>query len=298
MKELVQTYFQVGIIVAMAFPSYAENPVKAIEKIAQDADFDAIELNPIADPQMRAKAASLLAQSHMTVSYGAHGKLLGAGLNPNDLEETGRQKAQEALFSGIDEAEEIGAKRVTFLSGHWQEQTRMQSLEQLYKTTVAICQYAAQKDMCIELEVFDYDIAKCCLLGPSALAAEFAARVRESCPNFGLMVDLSHFPMCHESTQFVIRTLRPYITHFHIGNTVINPAQAAYGDEHPRFGFPYSENDMPQLLSFLRVLREEGFFEAAAPYILSFEVKPWQDETAEIVIANAKRVFSRAWSIL
>jgi len=96
-----------------------------------------------------------------------------------------------------------------------------------------------------------------------------------------------------------VRTLRPYLTHFHIGNTVCkDPAAPGYGDEHQRFGFPNGATDVPELTAFLRVLKNEGFFNADNPYVLSFEVKPWQDEDPEIVIANVKRVLNRAWALL
>ena len=78
--------------------------------------------------------------------------------------------------------------------------------------------------MNVELEVFDYDMDKAALIGPAPLAAKFAADIRMTCNNFGLLVDLSHFPTTHETSRFVIRTLRPYITHFHFGNAVVKRA--------------------------------------------------------------------------
>ncbi|MEG1778201.1 MAG: hypothetical protein RR209_04405, partial [Angelakisella sp.] len=137
------------------------------------------------------------------------------------------------------------------------------------------------------------------LIGPAPLAARYAAEVRTTCDNFGLMIDLSHIPMCRETSKFVVQTLRPYLTHFHIGNTVVNNAgDEGYGDEHQRFGFPNSSNDTAEVLEFLRVLRDEGFMNAADPYVLSFEVKPWKDEDPDAVVANAKRVLNRAWALL
>ena len=65
-----------------------------------------------------------------------------------------------------------------------------------------------------------------------------------------------------------------------------------------RFGFPNSANDTPQLLDFFRVLKEEGFFCAEQPYVLSLEVKPWGDEDEDIILANTKRVIRRAWAML
>jgi hypothetical protein len=77
-----------------------------------------------------------------------------------------------------------------------------------------------------------------------------------------------------------------------------DPNATGYGDEHQRFGFPGGSNDVQQVLNFLRVLKNEGFFNAENPYVLSFEVKPWQDEEPDLVVANAKRVLNRAWALL
>lgn len=83
--------------------------------------------------------------------------------------------------------------------------------------------------------------------------------------NFGLVVDLSHFPTTYETSRFVIRTLRPYISHFHFGNAVVKPGCDGYGDKHPRFGYPNSANDVAEMLDFLRVLKEEGFLTRKIP---------------------------------
>jgi hypothetical protein len=65
-----------------------------------------------------------------------------------------------------------------------------------------------------------------------------------------------------------------------------------YGDEHQRFGFPDGSNDTAEVLEFLKVLKEEGFFNSNEPYVLSFEVRPFKDEDPKAVIANAKRTLN------
>lgn len=303
MRESIHKYFKVGLIGFMAYPSSlrGNDPDVAgiIKKIACDDYFDAIEVTWIKDADKRGQAARLLEVSHMTVCYGAQPRLLTTGLNPNHLDEAERQKAEATLIEAIDEAGELGAKGVAFLAGKWREETREQAYAQLLKTTRNLCSYAAAKGMSVELEVFDYDIAKASLIGPAPYAARFAADVRTTHSNFGLLIDLSHIPMTYETPEFVVRTLRPYLTHFHIGNTVcVDPAAEGYGDEHQRFGFPGGANDTAQVLEFLRALRSEGFFNADDPYVLSFEVKPWKDEDPDVVVANAKRVLNRAWALL
>lgn len=303
MQESIHKYFKVGLISFMAYPSTlkGEDPdvVNILGKTVRDDYFDAVEVNWIKDAGHRKEAASLLESSHLTVCYGAQPRLLTTGLNPNDVDEEGRKKAEATLMEAIDEAEQLGSKGIAFLSGKWEQATKDQSYQQLLKTTKNLCAYAKKKNMSVELEVFDYDIAKKSLIGPAPYAAQFAADIRNEYNNFGLLIDLSHIPMTHETSEFVVRTLRPYLTHFHIGNTVVsNPGDEGYGDEHQRFGFPNSSNDVEQVAEFLRVLKTEGFFNAANPYVLSFEVKPWKTENPDAVVANAKRVLNRAWAIL
>ena len=96
----------------------------------------------------------------------------------------------------------------------------------------------------------------------------------------------------------MIQTLRPYITHLHFGNAVVKEGCDAYGDKHPRFGYPDSANDTAELVDYLTVLKEEGFFRADDPLVLSMEVTPAGDEDEEIVLGNTKRVLNRAWALV
>lgn len=294
MKDSIHKYFQVGTIQWMSYP--LSDPMDSLRAICRDDFFDAIELKGFGTRNEEAK--KLLEQSHLKVCYGAQPRLLGPKLNPNALDEAERQKAEATLIEALDEAEYLGAKGIAFLAGKWQEETKEAAYAQLLKTTRNVCDCSAKKGMSVELEVFDFDMDKAALIGPAPYAAKFAADMRTTHSNFGLLVDLSHFPTTYETSRFVVRTLRPYITHFHFGNAVVKPGCDGYGDLHPRMGYPNSANDTAQLLDYLRVLKEEGFFNAAEPYVLSMEVtlRPGEDEG--IVLANTKRVLNRAWALL
>ena len=298
MKDPIQKYFQIGTIQWMSHPPVNYPLLESVKSLACDPYFTALEVTKVADDGTRAAMKKILEQSHMKVCYGAQPRLLGSGLNPNDINEEGRKKAEATLIEAIDEAEYLGAKGIAFLAGKWEIETKNQAYSQLLKTTRNLCDYAAKKDMMIEIEVFDYDMDKAALIGPAPYAAQFAADMRITHNNFGLLVDLSHFPTTYESSKFVVQTLRPYITHFHIGNAVVEKGCEAYGDQHPRFGFPNSANDVEELVDFFTVLKEEGFFNAKNPYVLSLEVKPWGDEDGDIILANTKRVIDRVWALV
>lgn len=294
MKESIRKFFQVGTIQWMSYPQ--TDPLESLKEICCDPYFDAIELKGYGERNAEAKA--LLAQSHLKICYGAQPRLLGPKLNPNDLDEEMRKKAERTLMEAVDEAEYLGARGIAFLAGKWEPETKERAYGQLLRTTRAVCDYAAGKGMNVELEVFDFDMDKAALIGPAPLAARFAADMRTSHNNFGLLADLSHFPTTYETSRFVIQTLRSYITHLHFGNAVVQPGCDGYGDLHPRLGYPNSANDTKELLEFLRVLKEEGFFRAREPLVLSMEVTPRPGEDAKIVLANTKRVLDRAWALL
>ena len=301
MNEPISKYMKVGLIHFMAYPSTirGEGPIlETIRKIAVDDYFAAIEITTIKDKEVRAKVKQMLDISHMRIAYGGQPRLLTTGMNINDLNEEGRQNALENMKEGIDEAYEMGASGFAFLSGKYAEDRKEESYQALVRSTKELCAYVAGKgDMRIALEVFDYDIAKKSLIGPAALALRFAKEIREEHDNFGLMVDLSHIPMIHETIEESILPVKDYIIHAHIGNCVIKSADMpAYGDEHPRFGFPNGENDVEQVTEYLRLLLQIGFLNEENPPIVSFEVKPFGDEDPDIVVANAKRTLNEAWA--
>lgn len=295
MRDPICKYFAVGVLQWMSFPK--SDPIESLHKIAEDDFFQAIEVRGYLKEQRR-EIKRLLEQSHLRVCYGAQPRQLSENLNPNALNEEGRQQAEAALIEAVDEAEYFGASGIAFLAGRWSEMHKEEAYQQLLKTTRNVCTYAAQKKMMIELEAFDYDMDKASLMGPAPLVARFAADMRLTHQNFGVLVDLSHFPTTYEKSEFVVRSLRPYITHLHIGNAVVRRGCDAYGDKHPRFGYPNSANDVDELLDFFRVLKREGFFNEVSPYVLSIEVTPRPDEDENIVLANTKRVIRRAWALL
>ncbi|HAA24492.1 MAG TPA: xylose isomerase [Ruminiclostridium sp.] len=303
MNESIHKYMKVGIIHFMAYPSTmkGEGPiVETVKKIATDDYFDAIELTWIKNPDTRREVKKILEASHMTVAYGSQPRHLTTGLNINDLDEKGREKALETLIEGIDEAYELGAVGFAFLSGKYEEDKKEEAYQALLESTRELCAYAKQKgNMKIVHEIFDYDIDKKSLIGPASLALRYAEDIKKDYDNFGLMVDLSHLPLVRETAEQAILPIKEHIVHAHMGNCVVkDPSLPAYGDAHPRFGFPNSENDVDELIEYLRVLMKIGFLNEKNPPIVSFEVKPFGDEDSDVVIANAKRVLNRAWALL
>jgi len=303
MQTPKRNYFKTGLIHFMAFPETigGEGPiVETVKRVVADDYFDAISVSWIKDPMARKDVASMLAQSQMSVAYGAHPRLLSQRLNLNHLDKTEREKALTTLKEGVDEALEIGATSFVFLSGKWEEATLEDSYKALVESTLALCDYAkSQGDLEVVHENFDHDIDKASLIGPTPLAVRYAEEIRKSFPDFGLLVDLSHIPLIGESPEESLIPVKDYLTTVDIGNCVKgDPSLPRYGDTHPCFGYPNGENDVPELVAFLRVLLDIGFLNEEDPPVVSFEVRPGEGEDSEVYIANSKRTLNEAWAIL
>jgi len=302
MNESIKKYMKVGLIHFMAYPECikGEGPIlETLKEICVDDYFDAVEMTWIKDGDVRAGAAKMIELAGMTVAYGSQPRMLTTGQNINNLDEEARLVALASLKEGIDEASELGAKGFAFLSGKYEEATKEQSYDALKKSTVELCEYAKTKGIRVAIEVFDYDLDKKSLIGPTTLAKRFAEDILQDHDNFGLMVDLSHIPQMHETIEESIVPVKDYIVHAHIGSAVIDdPAMEAFGDTHPRFNFPNSVNHSADVTAFLKALMDVGYFDKFDRPFVSFEVKPWGDEDRQIVIANGKRVLNEAWARL
>ena len=241
MTEPIQNYARIGIVHFMAYKACigGEGPiVETLEKIATDPYFQVVEVTHMKDAKVRAQARDLLKSAHMDVAFGAQPILLVNQLNINSPDAGHRKTAIDALKAGIDQAEELGAPGCALLSGTDPgDEAREEGLDLLVDSLNQLCDYAASKSMDIVLETFDrLPFGKNCIIGPNALAVEVSNRVRRQYPNFGLMLDLSHFPLQGESTAYSLNIARDHIVHMHIGNCVMsNPRSPRLWRQPPAF---------------------------------------------------------------
>ncbi len=308
MQESMNKYFKVGIIQGMLYPTPDFRVEDTLRGLLMDEFWDAVELPPMGDAMTRKRIRRMLDISSVTSSYVGPPRLFGAGLNLNSLDKDERAKAVATLKTGIDEAYDYGCIDMSIVSGKFEKDKKDDYLKALEDSVSELCQYAKDNgSLKIALEIFDYDVDKCVIIGPAPDAASFAAKIRGSYDNFGLLLDHCHLPLTHETPEFAINAVKDHLIHAHIGNNVKAEApkdSASYGDQHPRFGFPNGANTETELADFLRNLLKVGFLNAENPPIVSFEVKPQGAgtmagyEDPELVSANVKRVLKRAWALV
>ena len=303
MEKQLESYMRMGIVHFMAFPELAGGGgpwVESVRQIALDPFFNAIEITHIEDKAVRDEVKDLIRLARLSVGYGAHPAILGQGLNINSLKEEERVRACAELRGHIDEAIYMGAESFVVLSGKdpgkekWED-----AVDALIQSLNELCAYSTSKDgPKIVIEAFDCEVDKCCLLGPAPLGRQVAQEVCREHENFGLLVDLSHIPLLKESPEEALAPVKEFLAGAHIGNAIIDPNLAGYGDNHPAFGIPGSANDVREVVEFLRSLLDLGILDGRTRPIVSFEIKPSEGQDPLVVIANAQRVMKQAWSMV
>ena len=292
-------YMKVGLIHCMAYPACAggEGPItETVASIAHDAFFDVIEVTQIKTPTVRQAVRAIFDESRIEPCFAAQPILLGGKLNLNHAGLEERANAIKAVKEGINQAEELGCSAVAVLSGQDSED-RTEARARLADSLKALCAFAKPKGIRLVLETFDREaFGKNCLIGPTEEAVTVSEKVRAEHPEFGLLLDLSHLPLLHESPRHAIMTAGDHLVHVHIGNCAMDdPKHPAYGDNHPRFGSPGTRVDVPELAAFLRELMDTGYLSQKDRKVVSFEVKPLPGESPASVIAGAKRTLLEAW---
>ena len=305
MNDSWKKYMKVGLVHFMAFPEVQKGNgpiVETLKTILTDDFFDVVEITTINDSNIRQKVREMLVASKVTVAYGSQPVQLANKLDLNSFNDQERLYAVKRCLACVDEAVELGAVGIAFLSGsHPGNDRRVEATDLLFDSFSKICAHAAgqDKNLNVVLETFDFDIDKKALIGPNSEAADFSKRMRESHNNFGLMLDLSHLPLQRESIGDALSIAREHIVHAHMGNCVVkDEIHSEYGDQHPRFGIEGGENDVEEVVNYIRMLIQIGYLKENKPQILSFEVKPVEGEASEIVIANAKRTLREAWQLV
>lgn len=303
MIESIYQKMRLGIVHFKAYPGIerGEGPIlETLEKICADDFWTAVEVGWMRDYRVLNSARYLLDQSHLTVCYATQPKTLTLKLDLNSLDAKERKGAINSIKSCVDEAYDLGASVVRLISGKDPGEAKREEAKKLLVDSLRqVMDYGKEEgNIAFTLKIFDRDIDKKCLIGHFSDALDVAKELRPDFPNFGLLADLSHFPLLRLSPQEGIATIKDYLTSAHIGNCVVaDRRHPSYGDIQPRFGAVGGEIDTPQVTEYFRVLQANGFFNEPELPVVSAEVRPvLAGEVSEIVLANTKRVIRQAWA--
>ena len=303
MEAPLERYMKVGIVHFKAYPiETGTGPIiESLIKLCEDDFFSAIEVGWIKDPKVRDEAAVILKQSHLEVCYATQPAMFSQKLSLNALDEGARRRAVNEVRKCIVEAHHLGARWIRLTAGKDPgDDKRQEAKALLVDSLMEIASFAQEYgNPGLTLKLFDRNVDKESLIGPAQDGIDVAEQVRREFPGFGLLSDLSHYPLLGEDPAEVVPLLAPYLKAVHIGNTLMRDRlHPVYGDLQPRFGLPGTEIGVGDVRRFIRLLLDEGVLNSQDRPVLSAEVRPLlAGERSELIVANAKRVIKEAWAL-
>ena len=310
MEDSWRGIIDLGIVHPMIYPGVAggDGPiVETVTRFAEDDFFTLLEVTRINDKAVRTEVRNISEVSGLRLGFSAQPGLLGAGLNLANLDEKSRKDAVANICGSLDQAYELGCVTFALFDGknsNVDETGKADAVKALETSLLEIFDYAEKngddQPLPISLEQFDSEVDKKSLIGPTDDAVRLATRMREYYPSFGILVDHSHLPLLHVQPRAVLNAVGGLMFHAHLGSAVIRNDAPNYGDNHPNYHFEYSVNNVHELRDFLVALADSGFYDRPTPTprpIVSFEMKPFEDQSSELVIAGTKRVFREAWAL-
>lgn len=301
--------FSLGIVHPQIFPETGKGEEAVLETLlvlVSGGFFDAVEITAIKDPAVRSKAKDLLKEFGIRTVFCCAPPILMKKLNLNSLQPEERLEHLRIVKEYLDEAIFMDAEIFTVLSGPDPgPEKRPEALQVLIASLQELCEYAAKrsKSLTVTLETFDREVDKKCLIGPTSEAVQVAREViGAGYSNFGLTLDQGHLPLLEEEPRSAICEALPYLFHIHLGNCIKSDlSHPLYGDHHPRYGLAGCHLSSADLVAFLEVLSECGFWRdrkaKGQKPVLSFEVKPAPDENSLDTLQETKETWLQAWEV-
>ncbi len=201
---------------------------------------------------------------------------------------------------GIDQTAQWGAKHCGSVSGHITVGLNIEKAKELLaESFMELCEYAAPSCITLCIENFDsIHFVKNCLIGSAKGTVQLEEKVRTKYENFGIITDLSHYPLLKEKTSETTHLVKDFLAYLQIGNCSLNPHSPYYGDIHPYFGASETNVSIEMLADFPRALLEIGYLGKDNRGIVSFEIKPLEGQSPYAQIAGCKLSLQRTWDMV
>ena len=212
---------------------------------------------------------------------------------PCSPDKADRIYAYDTIMREIEYALAVGSKKIVFASGPDLPEDRMGAKERLGEL-IALISKQIPRDVVLALEPTDRDIDKHFLLGPLDETVAFIKRWRRYAPTLGLLLDMCHVPLMHETLESALAKVDDTLVHIHLGNCMINdPTDPFYGDKHIPWGYKGAEYDCDEGVKFLLMLKDIGYFNKPRATV-SFEMRPYPDMTSEESLKKFVEVWNKA----
>lgn len=236
---------------------------------------------------------SILLDSGKVINYNIGDRYGETPIFPVSPKEKEQLRAYDTLMREIEYALSVNSKKIVFASGPDFPQDRCGALQRLFDLVLKIGKQLPS-DVVLALEPTDRDIDKFFLLGPLPETVSFVKAVKDAGVNIGILLDMCHVPIMHETLESSLEQAADQLVHIHLGNCVIrNPKNPFYGDKHIPWDYPEGEYSCQDGANFLRQLQSVGYFNNPGATV-SFEMRPYEGTTAKESLDRFVEVYQSA----
>lgn len=270
----------------------AEAHTETLKKAAQLNGVEALDCWVWRGQRAR-EEKSILRGCGKMINYNIGDRMGEEPIFPCSPEKAERVRAYDTIMREVEYALAVDSKKIIFASGPDLPEDRERAKERLGELIVTISRQLP-KDVTLALEPTDRDIDKHFLLGPLDETVSFIKACRRYAPTLGLLLDMCHIPLMHETLESAIEKAEGTLVHIHLGNCMIkDPNDLYYGDKHIPWGYPGAEYSANEGVRFLKMLQKIGYFDKACATV-SFEMRPYDGMNAEESLAKFIEVFNNA----
>ena len=257
----------------------AEAHTETLKAAAQSDIIDALDCWVWRGQRAR-EEISVLRSSGKIINYNIGDRFGEKPTFPCSPDKAERVYAYDTIMREIEYAMAVGSKKIVFASGPDLPEDRDGAKERLGELVLAIAEQLP-KDVTLALEPTDRDIDKHFLLGPLDETVSFIKKWRRYAPTLGLLLDMCHVPIMHETLETALVKADDTLVHVHLGNCVIKDKNDPfYGDKHIPWGYRGAEYSEKEGAEFLEMLKKSGYFKKRGATV-SFEMRPYDGLSSE-----------------
>ena len=284
-----------GVNHQFLYPEAMTDAVAHTETLKKSTELDMIDALDcwVWRGQRAREEIAILRGCGKTINYNIGDRAGEKACFPCSPDREDRVYAYDTLMREIEYALAVGSKKIVFASGRDVPEDREGAKERLGELIVTIAKQLP-RDVVLALEPTDRDIDKHFLLGPLDETVSFIKRCRRYAPALGLLLDMCHVPLMHETLESALEKVDDTLVHIHLGNCMIkNKKDEFYGDKHIPWGYNGAEYGEDEGIKFLGMLKNIGYFDKKGATV-SFEMRPYPDMSAEESLARFVDVWNRA----
>lgn len=254
--------------------------LESIKKLALTDQVDALDCWLWRGETSREEKRILL-DSGKVINYNI-GDRFGEGTAlPASKNKAEREHAYDLMMREIGYALELDSKKIIFGSGPDDPADREGAKERFAELILKV---ASQLPADVELafEPTDRDMDKFFLYGPLDETAAFIQTIRQNgFERIGLLLDMCHIPIIHETLESAVEKGGALLNHIHLGNSVIrDTSDPFYGDKHTPWSYAGGEYTEEDAVRFVGLLKRAGYFDKDNATV-SFEMRPYAGMASE-----------------